>query len=295
MVAVPVRDAEVPASVGRLFAEQRDALRLPFTPALFRTLARWPSYLEHVWPQLVPAVETSGFRGSSLYLGAMAREAIDQFYEPGFDPESLTDSGVSDASIPSIVGMLEVLQFANPQSLLLAGALAEGLEKPTVGGMGRPEPRELTELEARVRVYPWRAPEEADLPADLRDTLEDVKTILGLPFLTDDFRAIACWPPLLEQSWAELRELRVYKLFRQRGRALYYYARSSAKFLAQPISVSRERLAEIGLSGDDIHDIGEVLRMFCGILPNHIMNNAAMLLAFGVPPPQPPAPPPRRT
>jgi hypothetical protein len=190
--------------------------------------------------------------------------------------------------------MLEVLHLTNPQTLLIAGALAEALERPAVGGQGRPEPRDLTDEEQRIVSYEWQAPEESELPEPARAIAADIREVLGEPFLTDDFRAMARWPALLEQAWAELRELRVYKLFRQRGRGLYFYARSSSRFLAQPLVANPARMRAAGLSEDDIREIGDVIRMYCGILPNAIMNTAAVQHALGIRPVLPPPPPPRK-
>jgi hypothetical protein len=227
----------------------------------------------------------------------MAREAIDQFYEPVFSRDSLREAGLSDDDFSQIEGMLEVLHLTNPQALLVAGALSEALERPSVGGEGRPEPRDMTDEEQRILSYDWSAlagPDDAGLPPKARAIGDDITDILGLPFLTDDFRAMAHWPALLEQAWAELRELRVYKLFRQRGRGLYFYARSSSRFLAQPLVANPERMQAAGLSDADVGEIGDVLRMFCGILPNAIMNTAAVQHALGIRPVLPPPPPPRK-
>ncbi len=290
VVAAPILEADAPPSTRAVFDEARASMRAPFTPALFRTLGRWPAYLELVWPQLRPSVETAGFRGSAQYLAAMAREAVDQFYEPVFGPESLRQAGLTDADLAGIAATLEVLHLTNPQALLLAGALTEAIERPRVGGQGRPEPRDLSDEEARIAAYEWRMAEEAELPPAVRALADDVKTILGLPFLTDDFRALARWPAFLEQAWAELRELRVYKLFRQRGRGLYFYARSSSRFLAQPLEANAERLRAAGLTDGDIDGVADALRMFCGVLPNHMMNTAAMQHALGIRPALPPPP-----
>lgn len=293
MVAVPMLEDEATAELRPLFADVRATMRAPFTPALFRTLARWPAYLQLVWPQLRPGVATAGFRGSALYLSAMAHEATQQFYEPEYGRATLRDDGMTDTGIDELAGALEVLHLTNPQTLLIAAALSEAFERPRVGGQGRPEPRDTTDEEARVLAYVWRMPEEAALPDDVRAMAADIREILRLPFLTDDFRAFARWPVFLKRAWPELRELRVYKLFRQRGRGLYYYSRSSSRFLAEPIEAGPDAMRAAGLDDAECEAVAEVLRMFCGILPNHIMNTAAIQQALGIRPEPPPPPAPR--
>ena len=76
--------------------------------------------------------------------------------------------------------------------------------------------------------------------------LPEVAATLQLAAPPELYRAAARWPRYLDTSWGELQHLSAYPLFRQRGRALYYYARSSSRFLAQPLEASREGLRGAG-------------------------------------------------
>ena len=73
------------------------------------------------------------------------------------------------------------------------------------------------------------------------------------------YRAIAVWPSYFEAVWDELQHLAAYPPFRRRGRALYYYARSSSRFLAEPLEASREAMAAQGLSEDDLATVQATL------------------------------------
>ncbi|HWO93373.1 MAG TPA: halocarboxylic acid dehydrogenase DehI family protein, partial [Dehalococcoidia bacterium] len=182
-IALPLNEVDAAPEARAVFAEAREALRTPFTPGLIRSLAQWPAYLAYVWEQLRPSIETAGFRGSAQYLAAMAREAVDQFYEATYARNTLLDSGLSEFDIETIAGGLEVLHLTNPQCLLIAGALTEALERPRVGGMGRPEPRDISEEERRILAYEWRMLDEGEMSADMRRLAADVREVLGLPFL----------------------------------------------------------------------------------------------------------------
>jgi hypothetical protein len=61
-------------------------------------------------------------------------------------------------------------------------------------------------------------------------------------------RAVTTVPGYLEVAWEELRHLAVYPDFRRRGRGLYFYARSGARFLPEPLHADASSLREAGLS-----------------------------------------------
>ena len=61
------------------------------------------------------------------------------------------------------------------------------------------------------------------------------------------YRAVAMWPGALDAVWAELQHLSAFPPLRRRARALYYYSRSSARFLAVPIAADAEALHARGM------------------------------------------------
>ena len=71
--------------------------------------------------------------------------------------------------------------------------------------------------------------------------------LLQLPAPPELYRAVAVWPRYLEAAWGELQHLAAYPLFRRRGRALYFYARSSARFLARPLRADAGALRAAGV------------------------------------------------
>lgn len=217
------------------------ALRTPRVPAVFEMLDG-TGVLAHVWPQLVPSVETAGFLGSALYMADMALDAVEAEYEPQLTRESLIADGLERTELDALLATLDVYQWLQPQTLLICAALAEAWERPSVGGQGRPAPRETTLQEAAHRATRIKlaAPETPPLP--------EVAAALQLAAPPELYRAVARWPGYLDPAWAELQHLAAYPPLRRRGRALYYYARSASRFLARPLEASRESLAAAGLS-----------------------------------------------
>ena len=221
-----------------ILAEMAAGLHTSFVPAVVRQLADIDGFLSAVWPQLAPSLDTAGFLGSALYMADMALDAVEEVYDdPTLSRESLLAGALSEADLDQVIAVLDVFHWLQPQLLLLLAALAESQDAPSVGGEGRSEPREPSERE-QAHVDTWvelASPEAAPLPEVARE--------LQLDAPPDLYRAVGVWPGYVEAVWDELQHLVAYPLFRRRGRALYFYARSSSRFLAVPAACRRRGAA----------------------------------------------------
>ncbi|MGE0134835.1 MAG: hypothetical protein AB7L91_06875 [Dehalococcoidia bacterium] len=252
------------------------ALRSPFVPEVFARLGEAGRYLEVVWPQLRPSVETAGIVGSGLYMADMALDAVEAVYEPVLDRASLLAGGLGADAMREVEAVLDVFHWVQPQELLICAALAEAWEHPRVGGQGRPDPRatserEVAHLETRVELT---APDAGVLP--------EVAEALQIEAAPELYRAVARWPRYLEPVWDELQHMAAYPDFRRRGRALYFYARSSSRFLAQPIEGSREAMAAHGLSDAELGQVSATLDAALPALATMMMHCCAMRVGLGI-------------
>jgi len=252
------------------------ALRSPFVPAVVAELARCDGVLEALWPQLAPSVETAGFIGSALYMADMALEAVEEVYEPTLSPGSLLGGALDEGDLAQLLAVLDVFQWVQPQLLLLVAALAEAQDAPSVGGQGRPSPRETGE---REQAHLTTAVELASAAAG---PLPEVAALLQLAAPPELYRAVAVWPGYLEAAWDELQHLGAYPLFRQRGRGLYYYARSSSRFLAEPLHADDAALLEAGVRAEAVAEARAVVDAALPALATMMMHCTAMRLGLGV-------------
>ena len=252
-------------------------LRTSFVPSVVHQLADIDGFLDAVWAQLAPSVDTAGFLGSALYMADMALGAVEEVYdEPTLSRESLLAGGLSAADLDRVIAVLDVFHWLQPQLLLLLAALAEAHDAPSVGGQGRPEPREPSERE-QVHI---------DTPVDLASPqaglLPEVPVELQLDAPPDLYRAIAVWPAYFDAVWDELQHLVAYPLFRQRGRALYFYARSSSRFLAVPLQADDAALGEAGMRPDDIARARVVVDRELSAVSTMMMHCTAMRVGLGL-------------
>ena len=259
-----------------LLAEMRRALRLPFTPEPLARLAEATGYLDFVWPQIAASVETAGFLGSARYMADMALDAVEAVYEPQLSRASLRAAGVANVDLDALAEVIDLFHYTQPQLLLLLAALAEAWDREQVGGQKRPDPRDMTPREqAHLALH-------IDLVAPGVAPLPDIARALGLEAATDLYRAIARWPRYLDATWEESQHLVAYPDFRRRGRALYFYARSGARFLAQPVSANPEALRGAGLTEAAIASAKQTLDAALPAMATMMMHAEAMRVGLDI-------------
>ena len=263
-------------TASRLAEAAAEALRSPFVPRPLADLAACGSYLELVWPQLAPSLETAGFVGSALYMVDMAMDAVEAVYQPILSRESLLGGALTEADLAHVEDVLDTFHWVQPQMLLLLAALAEGWDTPRVGGQGKPDPRQTSERERR------HLSTIIDFASEQAGPLPEVREALQVATVPDLYRAIAVWPGYLQATWDELQHLAAYPLFRQRGRALYFYARSSSRFLARPIEVSRDALLARGTAPADLDRAHAVIEAALPAMATMMMHCCAMRVGLGL-------------
>lgn len=255
----------------------RVALRAPVVPSPVARIAQVaPGYLDVVWPRIAPSVETAGFLGSALYLADMALAEVEAVYEPVMTPASLREAGVDDRDVASILAVVDWFHYGQPQLLLVLAALAEAFGRERVGGYGKRDPRPVTARE--------RAHLALDVPLADGGTglLPEITTALNLDVPPDLYRALARWPLYLAVAWEELQHLAAYPPFRRRGRGLYYYARSGARFLADPLEADPVALHAAGLDHATIEAARTAVDAALPAMATMAMHTEAVRLSLGV-------------
>lgn len=259
-----------------LLDEIRRAFRLPFVPTPLAQLAEARGYLHYVWPRIADSVASAGFLGSGLYLADMALAEVEAVYEPVLDRSALITAGLTEGDLAAVTRVIDLFHYTQPQLLLCFAALAEAFGRPVVGGYGKPDPRTPAEREADHLALPLvlATPDTAPLPA--------IAEALNLDTPPDLYRALARWPVFVAATWDELQYLVTYPEFRRRGRGLYYYARSGARFLAQPLHADADALRQVGLRDDDIASARAVVESTLPALAMMAMHAEALRVALGI-------------
>lgn len=259
-----------------LTEEVRVALRSPVVPTEITRLAGAGDYLRVVWPRIRGVTETAGFLGSALYMTDMALDAVEEVYEPVLTRPDLLGAGATDDELRDLAEVIDIFHYVQPQVLLICAALAEAMGRESVGGYGKPDPREPSEREARHLTATMTLAEDDTPP------LPEVTKALGLSKPPDLYRAAAAFPTYLRPAWEELQHLAAYPDFRRRGRGLYFYARSGARFFPEPLHADEAALHEAGLSDETIQAARAALDESLPALAMMMMHAEAMRLSLGI-------------
>ena len=118
-----------------------------------------------------------------------------------------------------------------------------------------------------------------DADAPTRETFDDVKKVLGLPFVNTDYRAFARWPSYWTAAWGDLREIAGGPPHEAICQAYHdNLAAAVIDRLPNPGGLSSEAL--IGAAGEDAAgkdgagEVMEMCRLFQWLLPGLAVNVA---------------------
>jgi Halocarboxylic acid dehydrogenase DehI len=130
---VLIEEEAAPPSTRRIFDELKHNLHLPFLPGEYRAFARWPVFLEAYWQSLKPVIESPVYEGSQHALRETAFSLASEFPCPvKLSISDLSEAGMSDADITSVVRITELLVRSLSASVLNVAVAKIGTE----GGTG---------------------------------------------------------------------------------------------------------------------------------------------------------------
>ena len=121
----------------------------------------------------------------------------------------------------------------------------------------------LTLMEAHHAAPPTRA------------LYDDVKAVLGLPFVNTDYRALARWPSYFALAWSDLREL-AGGAAHEAICAVYHdlAVDALAERLANPGALDAASLRAAAEADAPLDEVRDVVRLFQWLLPGLAVNVA---------------------
>ena len=155
------------------------------------------------------AVRSSRFKASSAAVAALLVFALGSawlFLPPVAPRDGLEIVGVRSPSevkreIANIRDMNEVFSHGNFPYLMVASIARRLLEG---GGMSGARAAPVFEgRHAPEAGVPFLLMEAHHADAPTRALYDDIKTVLGLPFVNTDYRAFARWPSYFHRAWAD--------------------------------------------------------------------------------------------
>jgi len=193
-----ISDSEASGRTLEIFREVRESLGTPAVPMLYRAYAICPKFLDIHWQAFRPAVQSRQFFVLGERLTAECYTRAHNYFEvPG-----LCACGSADAAGLSISQVLDYYQYLDPLLLLIAAAQMRAFEEPVGTGTATPEAARHPEFS---KAPPLVCDENAR--PELHRSWQERRQVLELAFISDEHRALSCWPDFYVQYWAGLKEL----------------------------------------------------------------------------------------
>lgn len=186
-----------------IYDDIQQRLRVPMVNLIFRTLANYPDYLEHLWKHFSSVLlsnsfeqEADGLREKAL-LEQVLDMAEDQRLQLPQDAETLR-------------AFNDTIFYVLPKLLLITTAFYEASFRTVPERRGRgAAPTAGPDLEPGIASGTTKAP-----LVDPEKASESVKALLraiqekhGHPMVSTYYRGLANWPGVLEQAWTTLGPL----------------------------------------------------------------------------------------
>ncbi len=268
-----VSESEASGSTREILDEVRRSLGVPAVPKLYQAYAAFPQFLEIHWQAFRPVLQSRQFflLGSRLYAESYTR-AHNYFDIDSFPP---CNSTTKESTSPSLSEVLEYYQYLDPLLLLISAAQMQAFEGP----VGQPT----------RNVKPAEHPEFASEPCLLRDGQANPvlqrcwnarRRATELAFVSDEHRALACWPEFYAKYWRALKELLESPVFADCQYRLGDSALSMAGELPLGVETSVTQLLDAGMTDEQVASVAHINQAFMQALTGLVLDITFARIGF---------------
>ncbi|PWE32341.1 hypothetical protein DDZ14_11495 [Maritimibacter sp. 55A14] len=257
----PVRDS---------YEDTKAVLGVPWMGVVTMAFAHYPAFWDVLWSGLRPLCASEEFGAARQRLRERSEAHVTILSTPPLTAE-LQARGYAPREIESIAAAQEIFAEGNMAYLLIATlarlllegeSLSETSEVNCITPRGRPSPAPLVLME----------PHHAE--PETRALYTDMQTVLGLPFVNTDYRALARWPTYLHVAWAGLRPRIADASYATVTQAIHDEAVALARALPNPAGLTPEMLREAAERDAAPGEVARVVQLFQWLLPGLVANIA---------------------
>ncbi len=165
-----------------------------------------------------------------------------------------------------VAQVLDYYQYLDPLLLLLSAAQMQAFEGP-IGNCGSPEAANHPVF----LVAPSLLVEE-QAAAPVHRLWDDRRRILELAFISDEHRALACWPELYSEYWLSLKSLLRSPLYADCQYRIGQSAWNMARELPVPVETSFSQLLDAGMQREEISSVARLNEAFMRTLTGLVLD-----------------------
>ena len=259
-----VSETEAPTRARGILREVREGLGVPAVPKLYEAYAAFPDFLEIHWDAFRPAIQSRQFFFIGARLAAESYTRAHNYFEVRAISRREASSQVATAL--SISQVLDYYQYLDPLLLLIAAAQMQAFEGP-IGQPLRSEPATHVEFAAAPPTLC-----DGNASAELQRSWCERKRLLELAFVSDEHRALACWPEFYVEYWAALKELLQSPVYADCQYRLADSALNMAGELPVRIDTGVPQLQDAGLNNEQITSVMRITEAFMQALTGLVLD-----------------------
>ena len=254
------------------YQDMKQVFQVPWMGVVTMAFSHYPHFFKTLWDG------TRGLCASQPYVVAcMENRAFAEAEVKGLNPTplkpKLTDLGYAPRETDDIRQMIEIFSHGNQPYLIMATLARYLLEGGEMSGVD--DAPAFKGQHAPTFKVPFVLMEAHHADADTCAVYEDIKTVLGLPFVNTDYRALARWPSYWRAAWADMRPIlvasdtdRICEDLHQRCIGL---VRNS---LPNPTGLTSDALIKAAKQDAPLDEIIAMCRLFQWLLPGLVTNVA---------------------
>lgn len=257
------------------YDDMKQVLQVPWMGVVTMAFSHYPNFFETLWSGARPLCVSAPFIDVCAQNRRFAEAEIKSF-APRPLAASLSGLGYAPREIADIRTMIEVFSHGNQPYLMLATLARTLLEGGEMAGSVEP---------GSAPPHTGRHGIDFDVPFFLMEAhhadpetvarYEDLKTVLGLPFVNTDYRALARWPSYWNVAWADLRQTVVLSEHDALCEALHHKCVAQVQHgLPNPAALVGADLRQAAERDGAAEEILEVCRLFQYLLSGLVVNVA---------------------
>ena len=269
----PVAEYAVMGERAQWYAEMKEALQVPWMGVVTMAFAHYPEFFRELWRGLKPLVTSRPFVEEALALQALVEERVTALNPPPIGGR-LAEMGYGVREITGIRAANDVFSHGNHAYALIATIARMLMEGDDMAGPQAPLPV-FEGRHAPGVAIPFVLMEAHHADEPTQAVFEDLKEVLGLPFVNTDYRAFARWPSYWAAAWGDLREVAGTPAHEAICRE--YHDRLVAavgKDLPNPGGLTAEILQKASETDASAREVTQICRLFQWLLPGLAANVA---------------------
>lgn len=258
-----VSQTEAPPRTREIFGQICDTLGLPTVPVLYQAYAIFPKFLELHWEVFRPALESRQFFLLGARLAAESYTRAHNYFEIHAVPKP--DSSADDPGALSIPQVLDYYQYLDPLLLLISTAQMQAFEGPVGDANRAPD----TGTHPHFPIAPCLVSPGEATPA-IQRIWNDRRRVLDLAFVSEEHRALACWPDFYREYWVSLKSLLQSPVYTDCQYRLGESAWTLVGELPVAIETGISQLLEAGLDAEELSSLARInealMQSFTGLV-----------------------------